>query len=356
MPDRLEQLRALMQKSDIGAFVITSLPHLRYLFNFSGSSGIAILTNEKSVLVTDNRYREQAKTEVKNAEIRIATRGLFIPVRDIGLIKPEMKIAFEAAHLTFERFSQLHKTFPQNTLIDTENAIERIVMSKQPIELERTRKACEISCRVFPEILPLIKPGVRECEIAAELSYRIRLAGADKDAFEPIVASGWRSALPHGIASDKKLDYGELIVIDFGCNWQGFNSDITRTVALGEPSIELRAMYDAVKEANIRARNSAKPGMPAVELDTVARQYLASIGYTAEFSHSLGHGLGIDVHSLPRIGPKSKDKIVAGSIITIEPGLYKSGIGGVRIEDDLYIGEEHNELLTPLDRELLILE
>lgn len=240
MPDRLDLLRAHLQKMNLDALLISSLSHLRYLFSFSGSSGIALVTKDDCYLVTDNRYLEQVKTEVKNAKILIAIRSLFTPLKKENIISDKMHIGFEAAHLTFERFAHLHKTFPATQLIDTENVLESIVMSKQPDELEKTRQACRIACNIFPEILPFIKPGVGENEIAAEISYRFRMAGAEKEAFDIIVASGWRSALPHGIASDKKMQYGEFIVLDFGCTYQGFNSDITRTVALGEPNPELK--------------------------------------------------------------------------------------------------------------------
>ncbi len=356
MPDRLSRLRTTMKSLGMDAFLVSSLPHLRYLFSFTGSAGIAFITRESCILIIDNRYREQAGKEVENAQILIAAQGLFVPVQQAGFILPEMKIGFEAAHLTFDRFSQLHKAFPKNALLDSENLIENIVVQKEPVEIEKTRQACKIACSVFPEVLTYIKPGVRECDIAAEISYRCRRAGADGDAFEPIVASGWRGALPHGIASQKMIKAGELVVIDFGCKWQGFNSDITRTVAVSEPGEELRRMYEAVKNANILARNGATHGISAIELDGFARDFLRKEGFTSEFSHSLGHGLGIEVHSMPRIGPKSKDNIPTECIITIEPGLYKPGLGGVRIEDDLYIGQNKVEVLTPLDRELLILD
>ncbi|KAA3657447.1 MAG: aminopeptidase P family protein, partial [Calditrichaeota bacterium] len=233
MPDRLALLRAHLKQLKLDAFLITSLTHLRYLFSFSGSSGIALVTEDKCYLVTDNRYREQVKSEVKNVVPLIAVRSLFSPLKREKIIKPKMRLGFEAAHVTFDRFAQLHKTFPDNQLIDTENVLETIVLSKDADELEKTRRACQIACKVFPEVLPFIKDGVREHEIAAEIAYRFRLAGAEKEAFDIIVASGWRSALPHGIASDKIIRHGELIVIDFGCSYQGFNSDITRTIALG---------------------------------------------------------------------------------------------------------------------------
>ena len=355
MPDRLGQLRTYMQAQHIDAFLISSLSHIRYLFHFSGSSALAVVTPEKCALVTDNRYRDQAQRQVTNAEVYIAERSFFHAVRDKKIIRAGMKIAFEAAHITFQEFSRLHTTFKSSMLVDTEYIIDKIVMEKTPDELAKTRMACEISCGIWQEIVSMIKPGVAEKEIAAEISYRSKLAGADKDAFDIIVASGWRSALPHGIASEKKLEIGDFVVIDYGCSYAGFNSDITRTVILGNPTKKQRAMYDAVKEANERARAAVRTGMTAIELDGVARKFLAEKGYQKAFSHSLGHGLGIDVHCLPRIGLKSMNSIQVGSIITIEPGVYFPDFGGVRIEDDLYIGENDVELLTPLDRDLLIL-
>ena len=208
---------------------------------------------------------------------------------------------------------------------------------------------------VWEQILPFIRPGVCESEIAAEMIYRSRKLGSETEPFEPIVASGPRSALPHAHSSSRRLQAGDFVVIDFGCVVNGYASDVTRTVAIGEPPAKLRQAYFAVKEACRLACEAARPGMEGIELDGVARQYLDACGFKEQFNHSLGHGLGLDVHSLPRLGPESKDVIPDFAVVTIEPGVYFPNLGGVRIEDDLLVTAAGNEVLTPISRELFII-
>jgi Xaa-Pro aminopeptidase len=209
---------------------------------------------------------------------------------------------------------------------------------------------------VWDQILPCIHRGVTESDIAAEIIYRSRKLGSEIEAFDPIVASGPRSALPHGRSTSRRLQAGDFVVIDYGCVVDGYASDVTRTIAVGEPPAKLRQAHAAVKEACHLACETARPGMEGMQLDEVARKYLDACGFKEEFNHSLGHGLGLDVHSLPRLGPESKDLIPANAVITIEPGLYFPGLGGVRIEDDLLVAENGNEVLTPMTRELFVVE
>ena len=356
MADRISLLRRRMQELKLSAFIISSLTHLRYLFGFSGSNGLGVITEEYQWLITDRRYREQVKHEVHHAEVHIIQQDLFEPIKKRKLFSKGMRVGFEALHLNFRDFSRLQKAFPDVRLAATENVIEKLTIPRLPEEIEHTRRACELARRVWETILPVIRPGMTELDLSAEISYHSKKLGSERDAFEPIVASGWRSALPHGIASRKTIEYGELVVIDFGCVYEGFCSDVTRTVMIGQPSEEQRRMYEAVKEANRRAIAAAKANMPGADLDRVARDYLKERGYDKEFGHSLGHGLGLDVHSLPRISPVSKDRIPADSIITIEPGVYLPEIGGVRIEDDILVHHDGAEVLTDIDRELIIIE
>lgn len=356
MHDRLTLLRERMREMKINAFLISSLSNLRYMFGFTGSNGIALVTPDRCLFVTDLRYSEQVKHEIRDAEVCIAVQDLFEPLKADNLLQDGSRLGFEAAHLYFRSFSNLRNSFQKVKLVGTEYVLEKITAAKLPSEVDRIREACQISKKVWHEVLQMIRPGITELDVAAEISYRARKHGADGDAFEPIVASGWRSALPHGLASRKKLEHGELVVIDFGCSRDGFNADITRTISIGDPTTQQRHMYETVKEANRLAVAAIKPGMPAIDLDKVARDYLATQGFEKEFSHSLGHGLGIDVHSLPRIGLRSKDTIPVDSVITIEPGVYLPDVGGVRIEDDVYVGPEQSEILTPIERDLIVIE
>ena len=356
MANRLQQLRAKMQELDLDAFLISSVTNLRYLFGFSGSNGLALVTESHCLFITDRRYRDQVQQEAQGAEIHIAQGNLFEPLKSSQRVEAGKRLAFEANHLTFRNFSRLQKLLPKAKLVAAENIIEEITIPRLPHEVEKIRQACAIAARVWEEILPMIGIGMAELDLAAEISYRCKKAGADGDAFEPIVASGWRSALPHGLASRKTLQPGELVVIDFGCSVDGFKSDVTRTIALGEPKAQQRHMVDTVLQANRVAREALHAGMEAVELDKIARKFLAANGYKKEFSHSLGHGLGLDVHSLPRIGERSADSIPQYCVVAIEPGVYIAGVGGVRIEDDVYLADAGPELLTHIERELVVIE
>jgi Xaa-Pro aminopeptidase len=353
MLDRLTLLRQSISELNLTVFLVSSTSHLRYLFGFTGSNGIGLIASGQSFFVTDWRYREQAKQEVRDAEILVAYRDLFGALREHGLLGSSERLGFESHHLNFRMFSHLRKTFPQLRLVATEYVVEKIAARKFPAEIESFRRASAISALVWAEVLPLIKPGVRESEIAAEVVYRGRRLGADREAFEPIVASGWRAALPHGISSHKPLASGEMVVIDFGFIVEGYPSDITRTIAVGKPSPALRRAYDAVYHANQLARETIRPACKGREVDKVVRDYLISQGLGEAFSHSLGHGLSIELHSLPRLGPTSEDMIPVGAVVTLEPGVYLAGEGGVRIEDDVLVSETGGETLTTIPRELI---
>jgi len=353
MLDRLTLLRQSIHDLKLTAFLISSMSNLRYLFGFTGSNGIGLITHEQVFFVTDWRYREQAKQEVQNAEILITFRDLLGTLKESGMLQPAERLGFESHHLNFRLFSHLRKTFPNVRLTATEHVVEKIAVRKIPAEIDAIRRAIEISVKVWDEVLPLVKPGVREADIAAEMSYRGRKLGADREAFEPIVASGARSALPHGLSSKKRLEIGDMVVIDFGFLVDGYPSDITRTIAIGEPDERLKKAYEHVRRANELAQERIRPGYKGKEFDKIIRDYLSEHGLGEAFSHSLGHGLSIDVHSLPRIGPTSEDLIPSGAVVTLEPGVYLPDLGGIRIEDDVLVTETGCEVLTPIPRDLL---
>lgn len=355
MPDRVALLREKMAELTIDALVISNLTNLRYLTGFSGSNAVGVLTQTAFFLVTDRRYRDQAQLEVTNAEIHICEKKLFQPIQSERMLAGCGRIAFESLHLPFRSFSHLREIAPDARFVATENLIEKITTIKLPEEIEKIREACRLADAVWEAFVPKIRAGATELELAAELYYLTYRAGAEAHAFEPIVASGWRAALPHAHASRKKLESGELLVVDFGCAVGGFKSDITRTAVLGEPGAEQRKMYAAVKAAADIAFAAATSGMQAEDLDRMAREHLAASGYASAFSHSLGHGLGLAVHELPRIGQSSKDTLPAGCVFTIEPGVYIPELGGVRIEDDVLLSETGPERLTSSNRELHVI-
>jgi Xaa-Pro aminopeptidase len=356
MQDRIDRVRAQMRQADLAAFLVSALPHLRYLFGFTGSNGLGLITSDLCFFVTDWRYRDQAQAEVRGAEILIVYRDLFAALKEKKILPANSRLGFEAQHLSFREFSQIQKNFENVKFVSTEHLIEKIAIPKSPGEIANLRRAGAMACAVWDQILPFIRRGISESDLAAEMIYRSRKLGSETEPFEPIVASGPRSALPHARSSSRRLQAGDFVVIDYGCVVEGYASDVTRTIAIGEPPAKLRQAYAAVKEACRLACEAARPGMEGLELDKVARQYLESCGLKDQFSHALGHGLGLDVHSLPRLGPESKDLIPANAVVTIEPGVYFPDCGGVRIEDDLLVAAAGNEVLTPMSRELFIVE
>jgi Xaa-Pro aminopeptidase len=350
---KLEKIRKKLNEFEIDAILINHPPNIRYLTGFSGSSGLCLISKDNAFFITDFRYKEQVKIQIKNFKKLIATGRTFLDlIQEKGIFKGLKKIGFESEHISFSFVSELKKRFKSTKFIPTKNFIEEISAVKTPDEIENIKTAIKISEKVFNEILNIIKPGVSEIEIAAEISYLHKKFGAEKDAFDIIVASGWRSALPHGVASEKKLKKGELIVIDFGCVYNGYHSDITRTVAIGRTSSEKRKIYQIVLDAQTKAIENARAGLKANELDSIARDYIKQKGYGKFFGHSLGHGIGTEIHTLPRIAPKSNYVLQKGNVITIEPGIYIPEIGGVRIEDDILINSTA-ETLTTLPRNLI---
>jgi len=352
---RLQHLRQELAQRNLQGLLVTNPVNIRYLTGFTGSSGIAFVSEKQTVFVTDFRYLEQANHEVRNFSVFIGTPTLFDTLKE-KLIDSRGKIGFEARHLSFSLYSTLVDIFPQATFVPTENLIEQIAIRKNESEISILKQAAKIATDALENVLPHLKTGQKEFEFAAELSYRMRLLGSERDAFEPIVASGWRSALPHGIASDKVIDDGDFVVIDFGAVYRGYASDITRTVAMGKASQNMKRIYQIVKNAQQKAIEAARAGISCHALDQVAREYIHQKGFGQYFDHSLGHGLGLDVHSLPRVGAGSEIILEENFVITIEPGIYIPNVGGVRIEDDIVIQKDGCELLTHFPRELLQIE
>jgi Xaa-Pro aminopeptidase len=344
---KVEKVREKLDEFDIDAILINHLPNIRYLTGFSGSSALCLITKENSFFITDFRYKEQAKIQVRGFKRMIAINESFFELIERKKIFNGLrKIGFEAEHLPFSAYAKIKGKFKNIKLVPTYNLIEEISAVKTSEEVNFIKEAIKISERVFNEILSLIKPGISEIEIASEISYLQRKNGAERDAFDIIVASGWRGALPHGVATDKKIKKGELVVIDFGCVYNGYHSDITRTIAVGKISSEARKIYNIVLEAQKIAIESVRSGMKANELDAVARNYIKRKGYAKFFKHSLGHGLGTEIHTLPRISPRSDYALKDGNVITIEPGIYIPGFCGVRIEDDILVNSTALSLTT----------
>jgi len=351
---RLKAVRALMTKFKLQSMLVTELAHVRYLTGFSGSSGLCLITPTGQFFITDRRYKSQAPREISGFNIIIAKQNLFPLLAERKLVPTRSRIGFESQHVSVADMNSLKKLLPQRHFIPAANILETVTAVKDEKEIELIRFAASISDKVFKKLLTLVRPGVCECDIAAEISYWHRKYGAECDAFDPIVASGERGALPHARASEKKMRRGEMVVLDFGCRYLGYNSDITRTLAVGNPSAEMRKVYQIVLDAQMKAIEAVRDGVSSRSIDAIARKHIQKKGYGRYFIHSLGHGLGIHVHDPLRVSAISKAILRTGNVVTIEPGIYIPGRGGVRIEDDIVVREKGCDILTKSLKELII--
>jgi Xaa-Pro aminopeptidase len=355
MSARLQKLRSGFPALKVDAFFVTFPPHLRYMSGFSGSSGVGFVSSGAQVLVTDGRYAVQAATQAPGWRIIITQTSLFEEVARKRILRTGMRVGFDGNSVTYAEYLQLKARFPGVRFLPRADVIENIAAVKDEEEISKIREAVRITDMVFRDLLTMINPGVAEADIAAEISYRQRRLGAEADAFETIVASGERSALPHGRATSRKIRSGDLVTLDFGCVVDGYHSDLTRTIAVGRLSAEKRKMYAVVRESQERAIDAAVDGMKTRELDAVARNYIKDKGYSRYFRHSLGHGIGLQIHEAPRISVLSTATLRTGNVITIEPGIYIPGVGGVRIEDDIVIRNGRCEVLNRSAKDLIVL-
>lgn len=351
---RIEGIRAALGELGADVYYITHIPNIRYLTGFSGSSAFVVISKHKKYFISDFRYEKQSAEQVKEFEISISYQT-FDELKKIFESERVRSAAFESTHLTVSQLEKLNETFPEVKFIPAGEKIENLTMCKTPDEIHKIGKAVEITDRTFEKLLGIIKPGLSEKEVSAEITYWHKKFGADKDAFDPIVASGWRSSLPHGIASDKIIESGDMVTLDFGCVYSGFCSDMTRSIAVGKPSDELNKIYQIVLDSQNKAIESARSGVSTKVLDNVSRDYIKSKGYGDKFGHGLGHGLGIEVHELPSVSQRMDLNLPENVVVTIEPGIYVEGIGGVRIEDDVVIRNGSCEVLNRSEKKLITL-
>ena len=351
MQARLARLRVSLRERGLDALVVSSLPNIRYLTGFSGSNALCIVTPRTANFLTDSRYAGQSRLEVRGWVRYVSRESLPEAAVAHRLLARCKTVGFEAHAITYAQFRHFKRLFPGIRFVPKDNIVEDMAVSKDPEELSRISRAVRISDRVFNDVLLVMQPGVEERDIAAEITYLHRRHGADRDAFEPIVASGPRGAYPHARPSSRRIERHDLVVMDFGCVVEGYRSDLTRTVCMGRSSRNVRSLYTAVRSARNAAVDAARPGLRAGELDGVARNVIRSAGYGRRFIHSLGHGLGLRVHERPRIAPRSVETLEPGHVITIEPGIYIPGFGGFRIEDVVVITRSGCRVLTqaPLD-------
>ena len=353
MKNRLVRLREQLDGHEIHGFLLTAPRSLRYITGFSGSNGCALVSRDEAIFITDFRYKTQAEEEVQGFVHRMAKEELFKDLAKVKWFGKKRRLGFESSHVSVEQLQQLSELLPKTELVPIKELVEQISIVKDEREIENIRQAVQISDAVFEEVIELLQPGIREVEVCAELEYRMRKEGSERLAFDAIVVSGERSALPHGQPTDKRLHKGELVTMDYGARVGGYCSDFTRTVVLGKANGRQRDIYQICLRAQQAAEEAARAGMMASELDGVARQIIVDAGYGDHFGHGLGHGLGLEVHEGPRLSPKGKMRLDAGMVVTIEPGIYLPQVGGVRIEDVVVIREDGCEVLTQARKDLV---
>ena len=352
---RLDKIKEILTELNLDAFYITHIPNIRYLSGFSGSSAYIIITKDKNYFYTDFRYQSQSHEQVKGFEIAVNFSPA-VNIKETILNEKFTNVGFESTHLTIHQLNLLKESLPAVNFISVPERIEKLTMIKTAEEVSKIKKACEITDKVFDKLLEIIKPGMKESDVSAEISYWHKKYGAEKDSFDPIVASGWRGALPHGMASQKVIESGELVTLDFGCIYEGFCSDMTRTIAVGKPkSDEMVKIYDVVLQSQLLAVNAAKAGVRTKDLDKIARDYINGKGYEGKFGHGLGHGLGIEVREMPSVSQRMDIEIPSDVVFTIEPGIYIEGLGGVRIEDDVFTKAGGCDVLNSSPKELIVI-
>lgn len=356
MQKRVERLRKAFAKQEIDALLVSSATNRRYMTGFSGSSGVALITENEALLITDFRYVDQAEEQAEAYTI-VKHEGPIGETIASELRRLNVKrLGFEQDHVTFSEYRGFQERFTGTELIPISGVIEELRLVKDERELSLIRKAVEIADQTYSHILSFIKPGMKEIEVANELEFHMRKLGATCSSFDIIVASGVRSALPHGVASSKVIEKGDFVTLDFGAVYQGYVSDITRTIAMGEPADELKTIYDVCLQAQNIGVEKLKAGMTGKEADALCRDYIREHGFGDCFGHSTGHGIGLDVHEGPALSHRVGRVLEPGMVVTVEPGIYIKGVGGVRIEDDVLIKEDGNEILTKSVKELLVIE
>ena len=346
---RIDRLRELMHREDVDAIVFFNPLNLRYFCGFTGTDGVLLVTREQSYFLTDSRYTAQAEAQVSAGYRRQYSQkveGVIEALAECAVTR----VGFEADFVTVSFHHKLLKQASEFELIPLDTPLGEFRQVKDDAEIRCLEKAAQLNKQAFDAVLPLIKPGITEQEIALELECFLRRAGGEEKAFDLIVASGDRGALPHGVASDKKIVAGDLVTIDFGTRYDGYHSDETVTVAVGDVSEELRTIYDIVLQAHDQALAALSPSVRASEIDAVARQYIEKRGYGKFFGHGLGHGVGLEIHEAPTLSPRSEAFLTAGMVFTIEPGIYVPGVGGVRIEDTVLMTVDGYRCLTQIPK------
>jgi Xaa-Pro aminopeptidase len=354
-PDRLEALRHSLEAAKLDGILLTSLPNIRYITGFTGSSALVAVTLAEVIFVTDFRYDTQVREEVGElARVDIEAQSLWDGLwRILGDVRPAEILGFESAHLVHRDFERLLNAGSRWQWRATVNMVETLRETKDAGELALIEDAVGVASRALERAVEQVRIGMTELAIAGSLEQALREEGSEGFPFETIVASGPRAALPHARPGTRRLERGDFLLIDFGAIVGGYCSDVTRTFVAGRADAEQREIFEIVRGANEVAASGVRAGMSGRDADALARRYIEDRGHGEEFGHSLGHGIGLEVHEAPRLARTADAVLPVRAVVTIEPGIYRAGWGGVRIEDDVVLDPAGPRVLTKLPRELL---
>jgi Xaa-Pro aminopeptidase len=369
---RRQAVAAGLAGHKLDALLIALSPNLRYLSGFTGSNAYLLVSAQRTILFTDPRYQIQARQQSAGGQGSAGVRGSaggadachvrvvkgpLVPAVASTIARLRWKrIGYEPSRITCDVFEALKTKLPMRaTLEPVDGWIESLRMIKSPAEIDLIRRSVQTNSRAFEQAVARLRPGMTESALAAEIEYRMRRLGAEKPAFETIVASGLRTALPHAQPTSAEIGPGSLVLVDMGAQQDGYCSDMTRMLFLGKPSARVKRAYRAVLEAQLAAIDAVRPGAATARVDAAARQVLKGYGLEAAFTHSTGHGLGLEIHEPPRIGRRDKNRLEVGMAITIEPGVYIEDFGGIRIEDTVVVTPQGCEILTPTPKDLRLL-
>lgn len=357
MPNgRVAKLREALAKLGGEAMLVTNAVNRRYLTGFTGTSGIVLVTASEAALLTDFRYREQAPQQAAGFDVVEHGTDMFGDAAALLRKWGVSTLLFEEKDVNYATYLSLKEKLGGIELKTSGGAVEKIRMIKDEQELAIMQEAVDVADRAFEHILSFIKPGVRETDIALELEFFMRKQGATGTSFDTIVASGERSALPHGVASERIVGHDEFVKLDYGAYYKGYCSDITRTVFVGTPTDKHREIYGIVLEAQQHALKHLRPGLSGREGDALTRDVITRYGYGEYFGHGTGHGLGMEIHEAPRLSRTEDTILTPGMTVTVEPGIYLPGFGGVRIEDDVVLTDDGIKILTRSPKELIVLD
>lgn len=351
---RIECLRQDLSARGVDGLLVTNVLNIRWLTGFSGSYAIAFVGKDTAWLAVDSRYTLQAHEQCRGVDFRDLTSSGGENVAALLRDTVARRVGFESEHLTVATLESYKASLADSVeLVPLKDVVRTLRHRKDEQEIACLRRACGIADAVFAHVVELIRPGVSERDLALEIEWQIRKTHGAEVSFPSIVVSGPRSALPHGAPTDRVVEVGDFVTMDFGARWEGYCSDITRTVVVGRASEEQKAVYTTVLEAQRRAMERMSPGVAARDVDAEARQWIAQSGHAEHFGHGLGHGVGLEVHDGPNMSPRSDFQLEPGMVLTVEPGIYVPNWGGVRIEDDVLITADGHEVLTAADRSLI---